>query len=84
MENRDQVLTRERRDFSTIETSLSIPNLIDVQRRSYERFLQMNLLPEERASFRTSARPARWISSSTPSAIGSANAVSCRGSSTCV
>ncbi len=50
MENRDQVLTRERRDFSTIETSLSIPNLIDVQRRSYERFLQMNLLPEERAS----------------------------------
>ena len=31
-------------------TSLPIPNLIDVQRRSYERFLQMNLLPEERVS----------------------------------
>ncbi len=43
-------LTPEREDFSQIETSLSIPNLIDVQRRSYERFLQMNLLPEERSS----------------------------------
>ncbi len=40
---------RERRDFSKIESSLPIPNLIDVQRRSYERFLQMNLLPEERS-----------------------------------
>ena len=50
MENRDQGLIRERRDFSTIKTSLSIPNLIDVQRRSYERFLQMNLLSEERGS----------------------------------
>ena len=39
-----------RKDFSTIATSLPIPNLIDVQRRSYERFLQMNLLPEERAN----------------------------------
>ncbi|HEV8581891.1 MAG TPA: DNA-directed RNA polymerase subunit beta [Thermoanaerobaculia bacterium] len=39
-----------RRDFSRIKTSLPIPNLIDVQRRSYERFLQMNLLPEERAN----------------------------------
>jgi DNA-directed RNA polymerase subunit beta len=27
---------------------MALPNLIDVQRRSYERFLQMNLLPEER------------------------------------
>ena len=42
--------TAERKDFSQIETSLPIPNLIDVQRRSYERFLQMNLLPEERGS----------------------------------
>jgi DNA-directed RNA polymerase subunit beta len=40
----------QRRDFSRIQTSLPIPNLIDVQRRSYERFLQMNLLPEERAN----------------------------------
>jgi DNA-directed RNA polymerase subunit beta len=40
----------QRKDFSRIRTSLPIPNLIDVQRRSYERFLQMNLLPEERAN----------------------------------
>jgi DNA-directed RNA polymerase subunit beta len=39
-----------RKDFSRITTSLPIPNLIDVQRRSYERFLQMNLLPEERVN----------------------------------
>jgi DNA-directed RNA polymerase subunit beta len=39
-----------RKDFSRIQTTLPIPNLIDVQRRSYERFLQMNLLPEERAN----------------------------------
>ncbi len=39
-----------RRDFSRIRTTLPIPNLIDVQRRSYERFLQMNLLPDERAN----------------------------------
>ena len=37
-------------DFSTIETTLAIPNLIGVQRRSYDRFLQMNLLPDERKS----------------------------------
>ena len=47
MANDTQALTRERKSFSRIETSLPIPNLIDVQRRSYERFLQMNLLPEE-------------------------------------
>ncbi len=40
----------KRQDFSRITTTLPIPNLIDVQRRSYERFLQMNLLPEERAN----------------------------------
>ncbi|MFY9826148.1 MAG: DNA-directed RNA polymerase subunit beta [Thermoanaerobaculia bacterium] len=47
-----QIPTRNghRKDFSRIRTSLPIPNLIDVQRRSYERFLQMNLLPEERAN----------------------------------
>jgi DNA-directed RNA polymerase subunit beta len=47
-----QIATRNghRKDFSRITTSLPIPNLIDVQRRSYERFLQMNLLPEERAN----------------------------------
>src|SRR6478752_6557741 len=38
----------DRRNFSTIKSFMDLPNLIDVQRRSYERFLQMNLLPEER------------------------------------
>jgi DNA-directed RNA polymerase subunit beta len=44
-----RALLPERVDFSRIAASLPIPNLIDVQRRSYERFLQMNLLPDERA-----------------------------------
>ncbi len=39
---------RERVDFSKIRTSIPIPNLIEVQRKSYERFLQMDLLPDER------------------------------------
>ncbi|MFN2632055.1 MAG: DNA-directed RNA polymerase subunit beta, partial [Thermoanaerobaculia bacterium] len=38
----------ERKNFSKIRSFMDLPNLIDVQRRSYERFLQMNLLPEER------------------------------------
>src|SRR4029077_11266341 len=38
----------ERKTFSKIRSFMDLPNLIDVQRRSYERFLQMNLLPEER------------------------------------
>ncbi|MGE0461377.1 MAG: DNA-directed RNA polymerase subunit beta [Vicinamibacterales bacterium] len=39
---------RERRDFSKIKTTVPIPNLIEIQRKSYERFLQMNRLPSER------------------------------------
>ena len=39
---------RPRLDFSKIESSIPIPNLIEVQRRSYVRFLQMALLPAER------------------------------------
>ncbi|HVJ09561.1 MAG TPA: DNA-directed RNA polymerase subunit beta [Acidisarcina sp.] len=39
---------RSRLDFSKIPTSIQIPNLIEVQRRSYERFLQMDKLPSER------------------------------------
>ncbi len=38
----------DRKNFSKIRSFMDLPNLIDVQRRSYERFLQMNLLPEER------------------------------------
>ena len=52
---------RQRVDFSRIKTSLPIPNLIDVQSRSYERFLQMNLLPEEREAARAAGRLHRHL-----------------------
>src|SRR5688572_23197057 len=39
---------RERVDFSKIKTSIPIPNLIEIQKNSYERFLQMRVLPGER------------------------------------
>jgi DNA-directed RNA polymerase subunit beta len=48
MQNGANGATRERVDFSRIKTSIPIPNLIEVQRNSYERFLQMDLLPSER------------------------------------
>lgn len=38
----------QREDFSKIKTAVPIPNLIEIQRESYNRFLQMDLLPEER------------------------------------
>ena len=37
-----------REDFSRIPAAIPIPNLIEVQKDSYERFLQMDLLPSER------------------------------------
>jgi len=39
---------RNRLDFSKIPATIQIPNLIEVQKRSYERFLQMDKLPSER------------------------------------
>src|SRR5947208_290483 len=39
---------RERIDFSKIKTTIPIPNLIEIQKKSYERFLQMNRLASER------------------------------------
>jgi DNA-directed RNA polymerase subunit beta len=39
---------RARLDFSRIKAAIQIPNLIEVQKRSYQRFLQMDLLPSER------------------------------------
>src|SRR5437764_1708000 len=39
---------RTRLDFSKIPATTQIPNLIEVQKRSYERFLQMDRLPSER------------------------------------
>src|SRR2546423_3438900 len=39
---------RKRLDFSKIPATIQIPNLIEVQKRSYDRFLQMDKLPSER------------------------------------
>ena len=48
MANQNNGAAPERVDFSKIKTSIPIPNLIEVQKNSYERFLQMNQLPNER------------------------------------
>ncbi len=48
MQNGANGASRERVDFSRIKTSIPIPNLIEVQKKSYEWFLQMDLLPSER------------------------------------
>jgi DNA-directed RNA polymerase subunit beta len=48
MPNGGNGASRHRINFSKIPTVINIPNLIEVQKRSYERFLQMNLLPSER------------------------------------
>jgi DNA-directed RNA polymerase subunit beta len=39
---------RPRRDFSKVPQVIEVPNLIEVQQRSYERFLQLDTLPEDR------------------------------------
>jgi DNA-directed RNA polymerase subunit beta len=39
---------RDRVEFAKISTSIPIPNLIEIQKNSYERFLQMRVLPGER------------------------------------
>ncbi|MDA2928997.1 DNA-directed RNA polymerase subunit beta [Acidobacteria bacterium AH-259-O06] len=39
---------RERVDFAKIKSVFPIPNLLEVQKISYQRFLQMDLLPSER------------------------------------
>src|SRR5947199_10511191 len=49
MPNSNQhVRERQRLDFAKIQGSIQIPNLIEVQMKSYQRFLQMDLLPNER------------------------------------
>ena len=48
MDIRNNGAAPERVDFSKIKTTIPIPNLIEVQKKSYERFLQMDLLPNER------------------------------------
>ncbi|MCP3981868.1 MAG: DNA-directed RNA polymerase subunit beta [bacterium] len=39
---------QSRADFSKIKTAIPVPNLIEVQKRSYERFLQMHSPPADR------------------------------------
>jgi DNA-directed RNA polymerase subunit beta len=48
MPNNTDNITRNRLDFSKIAATIQIPNLIEVQKRSYDRFLQMDKLPSER------------------------------------
>ena len=48
MQPSENIVMRERVDFSKIKTSIPIPNLIEIQKKSYEKFLQMDLLPAER------------------------------------
>src|ERR1051325_1281169 len=40
----------QRLDFAKIQGSIQIPNLIEVQMKAYQRFLQMDLRPSERGA----------------------------------
>ncbi|MCB1198414.1 MAG: DNA-directed RNA polymerase subunit beta, partial [Deltaproteobacteria bacterium] len=42
-------LQRPRRNFASIRQVIDVPNLMDVQRKSYEKFLQTDIAQEERA-----------------------------------
>ncbi len=44
----DGVKRRLRRSFGKIDKIMETPNLIDMQKRSYERFLQKDVPPENR------------------------------------
>ncbi|MEW6409259.1 MAG: DNA-directed RNA polymerase subunit beta [Nitrospirota bacterium] len=44
----EEKILRQRVDFSKIPAIIDIPNLIDIQKSSYERFLQKDASPEER------------------------------------
>ncbi len=48
MQSQPNNVYRERIEFSKIRTTIPIPNLIEIQKKSYERFLQMTRLPSER------------------------------------
>ena len=48
MPTMEVVPKRDRHNFSRIRTSIPLPNLIEVQHRSYERFLQKDIRPEDR------------------------------------
>ena len=40
-----------RKNFAKVKTELKIPNLIDIQQKSYAKFLQQNILPGNRKNF---------------------------------
>ncbi|MEW5807574.1 MAG: DNA-directed RNA polymerase subunit beta [Acidobacteriota bacterium] len=48
MPETNRVTLLNRTDFSRIKTSIQIPNLIEVQKKSYERFLQLHTAPQDR------------------------------------
>ena len=48
MQSQPKNIYRERIEFSKIRSTIPIPNLIEIQKKSYERFLQMTRLPSER------------------------------------
>jgi DNA-directed RNA polymerase subunit beta len=48
MPGKDGVSGRPRRNFGKIQKIIDIPNLIDMQKHSYERLLQKDVRPEER------------------------------------
>ena len=70
---------RVRKNFAKIQKIIDIPNLIDIQKHSYEKFLQADVPPEKREDVglqgvfktssrsRTSTRRARSSSSATTS-----------------
>jgi len=39
---------RQRHSFSELSEIMEIPNLMELQKNSYDEFLQMDVLPEER------------------------------------
>ncbi len=48
MENRYKPLKRERKSFARISQIMEVPNLIEIQKKSYEEFLQKDTPPEAR------------------------------------
>ena len=48
MKEMNGVRHRVRRNFGKIGKTIDIPNLIEVQKHSYERFLQKDIQPEDR------------------------------------
>ncbi len=54
----------ERKDFSRIRTSIDIPDLIEIQKRSYEEFLQLEVEPERRKDHGLASGPGQRVSDS--------------------